>query len=257
MVPIGTRRGLAKQGGVYYSLMCIPDKYRSTLSNILLAQLHNYTDHAEYGNLPIFNNIIEELKDLEDNGITLEINGLKKQIYFALLTVVGDNLGLNTVLGFVCSFNAHYCCRFCIANIEQRQTQVVVNNSLLRTEEHYLNPENKSDYGVQGKCIFNILKCYHVTINMCTDIDHDLREGVCRYTLGKSIKHFVQEGYFTIEELNNEIRLRDCTPSQDTNVTPFIRENQVNIESICLTATEMTTLMDFYVGHKVPASDKH
>ena len=61
----------------------------------------------------IFQIFIEELNYLETEGIDIEIEKGKQKIYFALGFLLGDNLGLNSILGFVESFNDIYYCRFC------------------------------------------------------------------------------------------------------------------------------------------------
>lgn len=164
---LSSRTGFAKQGAIYFSLMCIPDQYKSSLPNILLAQLHKYVDHVEFGNLAIFDNVIKELKYLEDHGLDLLINDSRKQIYFSLLSITGDNLELNTVLEFVGSFSAQYCCRFCIADIAERKKMVVANTKLLRTLENYSEHVKSHSFGIKEECIFNRLGSYHVITNMC------------------------------------------------------------------------------------------
>lgn len=57
----------------------------------------------------------------------LKLNSPKKgekiRIYFALGLLLGDNLGLNGILGFVESFNAYYSCRLCKAFKNEWQTE--------------------------------------------------------------------------------------------------------------------------------------
>lgn len=159
--PLSTHRGIHKMGAVYISLLCIPNEYRSVVSNIFLTQIHNSKDHASYGNLRIFSEIIEQLKDLEESGISIEVEGKKIRVYFVLLSVLGDNLGLNTLLGFVTSFSANYCCRFCLANSADRKVLEKVDEKLLRTDEKY---SCSPDQGIKENCIFNELKYYRVII---------------------------------------------------------------------------------------------
>jgi len=45
-------------------------------------------------------------------------NGEIKNVYFTTEFCTGDNLGINSIFGFVESFNAHYYCRIC-KNIKQ------------------------------------------------------------------------------------------------------------------------------------------
>ena len=72
-------------------------------SNDLFLPLIIYFDDLE----------IEQIQNLQTNGITINVDGKERTIFFILTHIVGDNLGLNNILGFSKSFNAHYCCRVC------------------------------------------------------------------------------------------------------------------------------------------------
>lgn len=51
------------------------------------------------------------------------------QIYLSLALLLGDNLGLNQMLGFVQSFRANYFCRFCKTNRTLSEKQVFQDDS--------------------------------------------------------------------------------------------------------------------------------
>ena len=61
----------------------------------------------------IFINLVNELNFLKNNGIVITVDGKKHQIYFQCSLILGDNLGLNSIFGFVKSFSADYSCRMC------------------------------------------------------------------------------------------------------------------------------------------------
>lgn len=159
--PLSPHRGVAQLCGVYFSLLCIPPEYRSTLDNIFVAQIHRTVDHKKFGNTRIFANVIKQLKFLETDGIFIMINERETKVYFALLTVAGDNLGLNGVLGYVTSFNSNYCCRFCTADIPGIATNTTVVKSELRKKEEYEEHVTNSSYGITANCVFNELQSYH------------------------------------------------------------------------------------------------
>lgn len=102
--PLGSRAVIYKLGAVYITLSCLPPEYSSLLENIFLAQLTYTSDKEVYGNKKIFSNLIEDLKCLEEDGINIVINNDEKKVYFPLILILGDNLGLNSVLGFSESF---------------------------------------------------------------------------------------------------------------------------------------------------------
>ncbi|KAF0712427.1 Uncharacterized protein FWK35_00025977 [Aphis craccivora] len=53
---------------------------------------------------------------LKINDLQLKLSGRNEKIYFSLGLIVGDNLGVNSVLGFSRSFSATFFCRFCHSN---------------------------------------------------------------------------------------------------------------------------------------------
>lgn len=120
---IGSHKEKTKLGAVYLALLSIPSKYRSVVDNIFLPLIHKSVDYTELGNVKIFGKIIEQLKFLEETGIAIDIDGQKKQIFFSFLYVLGDNLGLNTLLGFTESFSNR---RWCITDRNERMTGSVV-----------------------------------------------------------------------------------------------------------------------------------
>lgn len=132
--PLGTHRGRHKMRAVYYNISSIPSEFCSKLNKIFLAQIHKEKDYAQLGNKKVFNNFINELQELRNNGVTININGEKKKIYFAVLKILGDNLGLNSLLEFQKSFNSNFFCRICRADKSMTQNLTIEDESLLRTE---------------------------------------------------------------------------------------------------------------------------
>ncbi|KYN13302.1 hypothetical protein ALC57_14503 [Trachymyrmex cornetzi] len=118
--PLGSHAGVHKLGAAYISIAGIPIKYQSRLENIFLALLCHSFDRVSYGNRAIFNILIEELSFLETNGIEIVSNSKRYKIYFVLTLILGDNLGVNSILGFSESFSSRFFCRFCRATQRER-----------------------------------------------------------------------------------------------------------------------------------------
>lgn len=181
--PLGTHRGKNKLGAVYYRLNCIPYEYASKLENIFLAQIHNSKNHDDFGNKKIFDHLINEIRDLEKTGITIKVVNGYKTIYFAVVAIQGDNLGLNTILGFVRSFSAMRYCRICSMDKYEVRKQNTEDVELLRDRENYTADVSESANGVSEECVFNKLANFHVINNIIVDVMHDLYEGICRYKI--------------------------------------------------------------------------
>lgn len=132
--PFGSHKGISKCGAVYLSIPCYPPRLSSKLENIFLFILFNTIDRQVFRNNVIFSKAIDELKFLEQHGITINLPDGDKTIYFKLSLVLGDNLGLHSILGFVESFRANIFCRFCYTPNSSIQTTLRESYCQMRTE---------------------------------------------------------------------------------------------------------------------------
>lgn len=123
--PLGSHAGVHKVGAVYYMIPRLPPEYVSLLENIFLAQLHYSSDRSKYGNCSVFKFLIEELTTSRD-GITVNVSG-SQNIFFSVVCIAGDNLGLNSILGFQESFKSGYFCRICRDGRKTTNTQITKN----------------------------------------------------------------------------------------------------------------------------------
>lgn len=65
------------------------------------------------GNREVFSYLVNHLNYLAKEGIQIEVDDTNIKIYFVVGLILGDNKGLNEVLGFAGSFSANHFCRFC------------------------------------------------------------------------------------------------------------------------------------------------
>jgi len=110
---LGNHSGIHKVGAVYVSVTCIPPNRISVLSNIFLALLFHFSDRVKFGNNVIFNPLINELNYLQETGIEIDTPVFKGVLYFDLGLIIGDNLGIHSIIGFTESFSSNYSCRIC------------------------------------------------------------------------------------------------------------------------------------------------
>lgn len=207
--PLGSHASIHKLGVVYILLAGIPIKYHSTLDNILLALLCHSSDRMTHGNRATFNILIEELKFLETDGIEIVSNSKIYKIYFTLALILGDNLGVNGIVGFSESFSSTFFCRFCRATKEQCQILCTSEPSLRRTKNNYNRDIQKlsgTSAGVKEPCIWNDLKYFDVTKNIACDVMHDIYEGICRYEVGIILKYLIDKKLFSVQSLNERIK---------------------------------------------------
>lgn len=109
---LGSHSGAYKIGAVYVNIPCFPESVSSKLKFIFLAMLFFSEDRVIYGNKRIFTPFINMINELNTTGITVN-NSKYSSIKFIPIHILGDNLALNSILGFVESFSSHYYCRIC------------------------------------------------------------------------------------------------------------------------------------------------
>lgn len=252
--PLGSHAGVYKLGAVYCSILSIPPEYNSRLENIFLTLLFHSLDRIKFGSQAIFNYIISELKELHQNGINITVNGETVTVYFQLVVITGDNLGVHSICGLVESFNAQYFCRFCTSTKIETTTQVCEINAKLRLKHEYDDHAQKKIFGIKETCIWHEIPNFNIYENVTCDVMHDLFEGVHRYDMAQIISKLISDKYFTLETLNSRIQYFKYD-SCDKNIPPPIKIDHINNGYIVMSAAEMSTLVKnfrFIVGDLVP-----
>lgn len=130
--PLGTHRVVNGCGAVYSQIPCLPPEFQSKLKYIFLFTLFNTLDRSFFKNKVVLSKIIDELQYLETNGIGINVGKKKKQLHFKLSLILGDNKGLNELLGFVSSFRGDYFCRFCEIQRDEMQNTYTESNCKMR-----------------------------------------------------------------------------------------------------------------------------
>ena len=72
---------------------------------------------------------------LSDNGLRVKVGNVIYEVKFQLVLIIGDNLGLNKILGLVDFFNTDYFCRRCKTTLKEMQTMVCEDKTKLRTKK--------------------------------------------------------------------------------------------------------------------------
>jgi len=238
---LGSHTTLYKMFEMYFSLPCLPPEIRSKLETIFLVQIAHSSDVQEYKPELIYGNVIKQLNSLATEGIQINIKEKLITILFKLALIVGDNLGLNSILGFTTSFDSDSFCRFCKVTKKISMTQCKQNNLLLRDKENYnfnIIENNVQKTGIKVKCVWDDVLDFHVTENFCVDIMHDLLEGVCKYEMGYILHELIFiKKLFTLEALNFKIKYFK-NPDND-NKSPLITVLQLQNKYIKMSAAEM------------------
>ncbi|KAG9277980.1 hypothetical protein AMEX_G5760 [Astyanax mexicanus] len=210
--PLGTSRKIHKITAVYWVVLNLPAKLRSTLPLIQLAALGKSVDGKQFGYDAFLYPLIKDIKSLETVGVFVEV--LDKFVKGTVFCVCADNLGAHSLAGFHESFNVEHFCRFCcvsrdeIATVEPRDFQ-------LRTEEQHntcveeIDSTNKQSVsGVKRACVLSKhLAYFHAVTGFPPDILHDLFEGVIPVELCLCLKELIRKGFITFDGLNSRIKL--------------------------------------------------
>ncbi|XP_034236587.1 uncharacterized protein LOC117642457 [Thrips palmi] len=261
----GSHQGDHKVGGTYFNCPVIPQQFLGSLKNMFVAQLILSDDrNVVDGNHKAFHLLLKELKFLEEEGLVLTINNQCRRVYFTLALVLGDNAGLHSVLGFVEGFTANYPCRMCRMHKDLVKRMLFVPEYLLRTPENYANDVATNDQqltGVYEECVFNEVGSYHVALNQSVDIQHDVLEGVAKYSMCKILENLIYtRGYFSLETLILRVNDFSYGVLESGNRPPShkLTQDRIMNDTLNFSSAEMLCFIRFFgmmVGDLVPQGD--
>lgn len=182
-------------------------------------------DFKNFGNAKVFPELLTDLKELEENGITLRDELLVKG---ALFCIAGDSLGSHTIGGFSSS---HYFCRYCLISRIEFQGADPNICGLERTPEtnsSAIKQLEKGDtaqvQGIKFKSVFNTLQNFDVwSPGMPPCLGHDIFEDVLSFDVALYLKFFINKmKWFTDTVLNRQIKQYKATDacSKPCEVSP-------------------------------------
>jgi hypothetical protein len=243
--PVGPKRKAHSIGGIYLKLPFLPIEIESKLDNIFSMYFIESIDKS-LGNAKIFAPVIEELKKMEERGIDVTIDGESLTIKFVIGLVIGDNLGLNDILGFTRSFSANYPCRICKIKSDALRSEEKENPTLFRTKATYVDDieaDNLSQTGIREPCAFNSIASFHVWENYAVDVMHDIFEGVAHYDLAAILEYGLEQNLITIDLLNARKNNFAYGPTMIGNLSEDISADCIGKARFRMTSSEMLTFL--------------
>lgn len=253
-----------KIGCVYANLPALPEECQSKLENIFEVLIFNADDRKSYGNKKIFQPLVEELQYLEKEGILINTPEGEEKVYFPTVLLIGDNLGVNGMCGFVESFSAKYMCRFCKATKRMTESMTIEDPTYLRDSVNYATDVALNDFrktGIKEEFVFKDVKSlgYDIPNAFAVDCMHDGPEGIAHYTMIPILKHLLELDPLSLETLNSRMYMFDY--GQDANNKPpsVTREN-LDKKKLKMTASETTVFVRYFgllVGDMVPEDDEY
>ncbi|KAJ8671196.1 hypothetical protein QAD02_002455, partial [Eretmocerus hayati] len=164
-------------------------------------------DRKRLGNDPVLSHLIHELIKIEKYGFEVTVKSKVYKIYLILSLILGDNLGLNSLLAYVSSFTNTHCCRICEASPDEIRSMVFEIKKLLRTKEKYEADilQNCTSHGLTGYPLFNEVPDYHV-LRAAVDVMHDVFEGVVPTVMSRVlIELIIDERVLEVKNINDTL----------------------------------------------------
>lgn len=212
--PIGSYSKKQKLNGMYFTIGNLAAKYRSKLSSIQLVWLCKTTILKKFGLKVLAKQLINDLKTLETDGISIDSHGENYKFRGTVSSVVADNLGSHGIGGFMEGFTANRICRTCMCTYASLKQPYLSTNYRERTvdgHEHQLqmirqHPNLSSVYGVKSDSPLNELSFFDVINGLPFDPMHDLLEGVCPLVWSKVLTSLVESKHLSILQMNSKLQ---------------------------------------------------
>lgn len=250
--PLGSKTKIHKIGAIYFTIRNLPTEILSSLNNIHLLALFYVADITQ--EIPfkkILKPIIKDLQLLEIEGIVVD----KEIIKGTLVSLSYDNLGANTILGFVQCFRAIYYCRFCTQDSSNCRNITIEDESALRNYDQYklifennrniiTNP--KSSSGIKEYCVLNDLLQFNMFDNPSVDIMHDVLEGAIPFAIKLIFKYIVTQKILPISVINDKINSFPYGALDKKNLPGSINLEKASSTSIGLLAIQNWTLFTYF-----------
>ncbi|KAI8116607.1 hypothetical protein CVS40_11351 [Lucilia cuprina] len=246
--------------GIYYSF---PLSDCSELDHIFVAGFVKSQDIKKIGNESSLKYLINQINEMENEGIILNTENGNVKVRFILELILGDNLGLNSLLGFSKSFSSSYFCRFCKTSKQLSHKMIKEDSKNLRNIEnfeHDIRHHSFKETGIKEDSPFNRIASFHVVHNYAVDMMHDLFEGICHYDICQIIKYYIQEiKIFSLETLNLRKQTFNYGQLEIENFSKQILETHLNQNRLKMTASEMKgfiRLFPLIIGDLIAEDDK-
>ncbi|XP_041484273.1 uncharacterized protein LOC121430905 [Lytechinus variegatus] len=226
---------------------------------------YNASDAKLYGYRTILEPLVNDLNMLADVGIDIRTTRYHGNIKVALGQVVGDNLGLNGVLGFTEGFTANHFCRRCTIHRNEAKTCLSENRLMMRNREQFVEDlalNNPQETGIKLDSPLNSISNFHVTSNAVPDIMHDLLEGICPLELKLVLKKLISDGHFSLTTVNSRITSFNYGAPDSKNKPTVLTEHALIHPDGCTgqSAAQMWCLMrhiSVILGDLIPEENRY
>lgn len=246
--PLGSKSARNSMCNFYMSLACTPQK-SSRLSEIYLVCSLKSSDVRNHGN-DCYELLVSSLKKIEIDGIDITTNSGTRRVHFIMGLLLGDNLGLNYILGFSKSFTSNYFCRFCLMNKSETQKETCERANVMRNRINYQESVEQnlfSDTGINSVCAFNEIPSFHCIENYSVDVMHDIFEGVCHHVLTESLLYFIRKmEYISLTEVNARLKVFKYDHHDRGNEKYSITFHELESHKMKMSAKQMISFCQYF-----------
>ena len=262
--PVGNKVKQNKLGAFYFAVGNTP--FRSRKRHIFLLALFK-TSYLKGQHGPrIISTIVEDLKRLEDTGISVQDGPRSVLVKGFLSLFVGDNLAVHSIGGFFESFSrVKKVSRYCNCSSNDIQTNLSVTSCRLQTVEEYdarvdelklrnFDRELCKEYGIKATCGFNDLRHFHIIECTPPDLAHDLYEGAVPLVIGKVLGELIKLKIVSLSEINTNITHFPYSRNDARNKPQPVSLNcgKVKCTETAKEAFNLLRLLPLIIGYKVP-----
>ena len=177
---------------------------------------------------------IQDLKVLATEGLTVKIHGEDRTFKGGLLLCLGDNLGSNTLGGFIQSFSFSFrFCRTCYITNDLFKSVSNPSQLELRNDVKHLHECNllygplcehySKTYGINRRsALLDIPNFSMFNGGLAHDIMHDILEGVAPLEVSLVLRHcIIYEKFITLEDYNYRLTHFDFNYTEVSKPPPL------------------------------------
>ena len=185
-----------------------------------------------------------------------------------LSCLIGDNLALHGIGGFIENFSGGHCCRTCVSIRLEQQACFNESEVVLRGTQSFLDQISEmkqqgfpqslvKKYGIKTQSSLLEISADFPIERLHPDVAHDLLEGVIPYTVELVLGALIQAKFLTLDVINS--RIQSFSFQERNKPQPLKRpkgKGQVKVRGTAKENWVFLRTLPLLVGDFVPEGDK-
>ena len=162
-----------------------------------------------------------------------------------------------------CSPNVSRICRFCLAsgtNMKQIIDDSFFQRRSKATHQYQINMIQQNSaysqmFGLKFDSPLNNLDYFHTSTMLPPDIMHDLLEGIVPLEIKLSVENFIQNGFFSLDDLNSKIRTWNYGPLDILDKPPILNK-QIEVKGNAASNWCLLRMLPMMIGCFIPIGNE-